>query len=145
MNFAILILTILGIVSDLIELTYELGAFTRKRLLPLAVMVYVVIEKMSIFTYSQTHRTLLLLRGIKKGDFMNGWKNYETWNASLWIQNDEGLYEIARDIMRRAPRYPYQEFIACMESLGSQSTPDSVRWMDGLIDEDEMNEMMMEL
>ena len=75
----------------------------------------------------------------------NGWKNYETWNVALYIQNEESLYHMARDIMRRAPRYPYQEFIARMESLGSQSTPDHVRWMDGLIDEDEINEMMAEL
>jgi len=29
----------------------------------------------------------------------NGWKNYETWNVSLWIDNDQGLYERAREIV----------------------------------------------
>ena len=26
----------------------------------------------------------------------NGWTNYQTWNAALWIGSDEGLYDIAR-------------------------------------------------
>ena len=29
----------------------------------------------------------------------NGWTNYETWNAALWIGADQGLYEIARTAM----------------------------------------------
>ncbi len=27
----------------------------------------------------------------------NGWCNYETWNVALWLQNDEGLYNLARE------------------------------------------------
>lgn len=30
----------------------------------------------------------------------NGHKNYNHWNVSLWINNDEGLYSLARDCIR---------------------------------------------
>ena len=149
MNFAILILTILGIVSDLIELTYETGVFTRKHILPLAVMVYVVIEKMSIFAYSQTHRTLLSLRGIKRRAPMNGWKNYETWNISLWLQNDENLYSLCKEWVEHQVDfcYPvnYDIFRHTLNELCGETTPDGVRWDDESIDSLEVSEMMMEL
>lgn len=28
----------------------------------------------------------------------NGWKNYETWNVALWIDNDEGSYRYWREV-----------------------------------------------
>ena len=28
----------------------------------------------------------------------NGWTNYETWNASLWIGNSEFLYNTAKSL-----------------------------------------------
>ena len=27
----------------------------------------------------------------------NGWKNYPTWAVNLWLNNDEGLYNEARE------------------------------------------------
>ena len=32
----------------------------------------------------------------------NGWTNYETWNVALWIDNEPGSYEDARDMARHA-------------------------------------------
>ena len=34
----------------------------------------------------------------------NGWTNYETWLVNLWIDNDQGLYEDAKDQAREGLR-----------------------------------------
>ena len=69
----------------------------------------------------------------------NGFKNYETWNVCLWLQNDYGLYKIAQ-------KYDsYDRLIPRLELTCGQMTPDGVRWMDGLINTDEVDEMLAEL
>ena len=81
----------------------------------------------------------------------NGWANYETWNASLWIGNDEFLYNTAKACVtyREGLETPWDKFVRCMmdgqigRMLGE--TGDGVRWDDPAIDADEMNEMMWEL
>ena len=36
----------------------------------------------------------------------SGYENWETWNVSLWLSNDEGLYNQTIDMMREnPPRY----------------------------------------
>ena len=69
----------------------------------------------------------------------NGWTNYETWNVALYIQNEYGLYELAKEIDS------YETFIDMMRELGSLETPDQVAWNDSGIDHDEINEMLKEL
>ena len=53
----------------------------------------------------------------------NGWTNYETWNVALWIQNDEGFYNLARQCD------DYSEFVSAL-CKGCVQTPDGVNWKD---------------
>ena len=85
----------------------------------------------------------------KQTDIMNGWANYETWNASLWINNDEPMYRVALAYVEQARRFgqaiKFDRLIPALEVNFGQMTPDGVRWMDGRIDTDEMDEMLAEI
>ena len=69
----------------------------------------------------------------------NGWANYETWNVSLWIQNDQSLYDAARTCTN------YQELVNLLYDLGCTETRDGVKWDDANIDGIEINEMLQDL
>jgi|TARA_B100000900_G_scaffold245015_1_gene208348 hypothetical protein len=81
----------------------------------------------------------------------NGWANYETWNASLWIGNEEFLYNTAKACVTYCGENetPWDKFVRCMMDgqIGSflSKTGDGVAWNDSAINADEMNEMMTEL
>ena len=77
----------------------------------------------------------------------NGWANYETWNASLWIGNDEFLYNTAKACVEYAElnESPYEKFIRCMFNCENYTTGDGIRWDNDNIDQTEMIEMMAEL
>ena len=69
----------------------------------------------------------------------NGWTNYETWNVALWIGNDEGFYNLAKECD------DYETFRETIREFGSTETPDKVPWNDSGLDIDELDEMIQEL
>jgi len=56
----------------------------------------------------------------------NGHKNWAQWNQSLWINNDEGLYNLARECVRmaRTRRQAAEHMLAYLPD----ATPDGARY-----------------
>ena len=73
-------------------------------------------------------------------DSMNGWANWETWCASLWISNDEMLYRTARIYGHSG----YDHLIPYLQAFG-ETNGDGLRWDDPAIDRAEMDEMLQDL
>jgi hypothetical protein len=81
-----------------------------------------------------------------KTENYNGWKNRQTWNVALWINNDEPLYRAAVEFVRTAKskRALYPRFIKCM-GMEHDRTPDNIAWMGSRLSYRELNNMMVEL
>ena len=69
----------------------------------------------------------------------NGWKNYETWNVALWIGNDEGMYNFAKECGT------YKNFVDQMREVGYTETPDKVAYNDSGLDLPRLEEMFADL
>lgn len=75
---------------------------------------------------------------------MNGWKNYQTFNVALWINNDESLYRAAVRYCQIALDPSYRELIRILNYEDSR-TPDDVDWISDALDYDALDEMVREL
>jgi hypothetical protein len=64
-----------------------------------------------------------------------GWTNYQTWNVVLWIQNDEGLYNLVNEFEIAC----YEDLLDVLYECGSKETPDGVKWTDPKINRAEIN------
>jgi hypothetical protein len=78
----------------------------------------------------------------------NGWKNRQTWNVALWINNDEPLYRSAVAYMQRRKEQgktgTYIGFVKTNRMIGDR-TPDNIAWDGTRLDYKALNEMMKEL
>lgn len=55
----------------------------------------------------------------------NGHKNYNHWNVSLWINNDESLYRMARQYVRLYGKLPAaMAMLRELHDVGIFKTPD---------------------
>lgn len=74
-----------------------------------------------------------------------GWKNRATWNCSLWLNNDYGMYTAAVAFMNNYKgKRPYIDFI---RSIGAENerTGDNYKWLGSRLGYTELNQMMREL
>ena len=78
----------------------------------------------------------------------NGWKNRQTWNVSMWLNNDYGLYMAAVQFMekRKHPKANkhYLRFIKD-QGLADERTPDRIKWLSNSLDYEALDNMMKEL
>lgn len=66
----------------------------------------------------------------------NGWKNWETWNIAVWLNNDESYYKMVREFARKKPKSlekTYDDFLDYF-SLRGTKTPDGVPFDSNKID-----------
>ena len=75
----------------------------------------------------------------------NGWKNWETWAAGLWIDNEEANYRMKLEYFKfcsRADRLPnYTQFLRYAEQRMYLTNPD-VSWYNSRISRRELTQDM---
>lgn len=88
----------------------------------------------------------------------NGWANWETWSIALHINNDQGLYLLARDFVEdlrarcdwEAPEMHclgvnlYDHFVRFAD-LEREVNPDLVAYRLRCLDRDRLSEMLRDL
>lgn len=73
----------------------------------------------------------------------NGYKNYETWNVSLWILNDESFHDFAKTCKHAL--HPYVHFVMDLTDMECLKTPDGVSWKNQNLDIETLNKLIQSL
>lgn len=62
----------------------------------------------------------------------NGHESYNAWNVSLWISNDEGLYLLAKGLLRKhkTKKAAASAMMSHFKDLGIDKTPDGVKYSE---------------
>lgn len=63
----------------------------------------------------------------------NGHKNWAHWNVSLWINNDEGLYMLAKAVMKGysgSRKAQARGVLLELHEMGITHTPDGARYSE---------------
>ena len=60
----------------------------------------------------------------------NGHKNWNYWNVSLWLYNDEGLYNLMKDVVResKTKKQAAENIIQDLNDIGIYQTPDGAKY-----------------
>ena len=68
----------------------------------------------------------------------NGYKNKTHWNVSLWINNDESLYRLAKEFIDdNANREDAaRQMMLFLEQTGQDKTPDGIKYSTTAIREE---------
>lgn len=78
----------------------------------------------------------------------NGWKNRQTWNVALWVDNDEPLYRTAVAYVQRrkaAGKKPTWNGFVQYAGLADQRTPDNIAFGGTKLDRPALNEYLNDL
>jgi len=82
-----------------------------------------------------------------KYDNYNGWKNYQTWNVALWLNNDSSLYdELVAYAIRCSKKHVKPTYTGFLRRSGYANlyTGDGVSFSDHRISKKELTRDLFE-